>query len=190
MIIIIDAYNLFKQVAQSSLLTEAEIHHFTALLKRYAATTGHRLLVVFDGGPYQFISRTRLSGLELIYAGYKQSADDVIKDLIGEYAQMASLVVSSDREIRQTASAYSMEHISSLEFYKKVRERLQPVHKKSASVDEQLVKIATEAPADLDTLMEMYSTNVPLKQEVQSTRQRKEALAKNEKKKQALLKKL
>ena len=121
MLIIIDGYNLIRQ---SKTLRRYEVKSLEAgrnalfsRLSDYQRIKEHRVTVVFDGwqGEDRFEERDRFKGVDIIYSGYGDYADDVIKRLI-ENSEEETIVVSSDREIISHAENYGKTALSSAEF--------------------------------------------------------------------------
>lgn len=121
MLIIIDGYNLIRQ---SKALRRYEVKSLEAgrnalfsRLSDYQKIKKHRVTVVFDGwqGGERFEERDRFNGVDIIYSGYGDYADDVIKRLI-EKTEEETIVVSSDREIISHAMNYGKTPLSSAEF--------------------------------------------------------------------------
>ncbi|HPD57813.1 MAG TPA: NYN domain-containing protein [Smithellaceae bacterium] len=121
MFIIIDGYNLIRQ---SKTLRRYEVKSLEAgraalfsLLSDYQKIKEHRITVVFDGwqGEQRFEERDRYYDVDIIYSGYGDYADDVIKRMI-ENAEEETIVVSSDREIISFAENYGKTALSSAEF--------------------------------------------------------------------------
>lgn len=193
MIILIDAYNLSKHVLRKPHLTEQEIKRFLLVLKKYADIKKVKLIIIFDGGEFQFTSRRNYNGLDVLYSGYKQTADHVLKDLMQEYVHQDVILISSDRELRDFAKNISVESLSSLEFWVKVKEATTAIAKKQRQVDDnQIYKMIDQKDQQLDDLMMAYSTKVPRKHEEDIERRGSKAIteSKKEKKLGSILKKL
>lgn len=168
MIVIIDAYNLFKQVFKKPHLSEGEIKHLLKKLAAYSAAKKLNLVVVFDGGTFPFVSQERSGNMKIMHSGYRQSADHVIKNLLQE-AKGETILVSSDLELRNAAKAVNIESFSSLDFYGKMEETTGA--KKSQRVntaeDSRFFKLSKDGDSganfELDALMTLYSQKIPTK---------------------------
>jgi uncharacterized protein len=127
--IIIDGYNLIRQSHRLSALDQRELQlGREALLETLAAyrrSAPHKITVVFDGtsAPDLFFSSERTRGIEVTYSHEGESADAVIKQLAARKKEKA-LVVSSDRDIIEYASARGAATISSPEFEHRITEAL------------------------------------------------------------------
>lgn len=168
MIIVIDGYNVLKtMLANSSLVTEKERNAFIRQLQIYGFLKKHKIVVVFDGGPHQWVHKEQVGKIVLIYSGINETADDVIKAYLKDRKTKDILLVSADRELNAWASHFKIPSINGDDFYGLVREALhqknsiQTPHK-TASV---LVKLTEQENEALDALMEEESMKVKMKDE-------------------------
>jgi predicted RNA-binding protein with PIN domain len=123
--ILIDGYNLIRQSEDLSAMERASLEEGReALLKRlalYKRMKGHPITVVFDGthahNPLQ--GRSRCQGINIIFSRPGELADTVIKRLVAREGQRA-VVVTSDKEIADFATAHGAVAIGSVEFEKKM----------------------------------------------------------------------
>lgn len=99
MILIVDAYNVLKQLSSAQYITQAQRDAFIHKLSVYGAHKGHRIIIVFDGGSSKNLEKFRQSGVEVLYAGYSISADEVIKNLCDALRNQQVAVISSDRSL-------------------------------------------------------------------------------------------
>ena len=121
MLIIIDGYNLIRQ---SGTLRRYEVKSLeagrNALFSRlgaYQKIKGHKITVVFDGwqGEERYEERDRYDGVDIIYSGFGEYADDVLKRLAAQTDEEI-IVVSSDREIVSFAQRCGKIALSSADF--------------------------------------------------------------------------
>lgn len=190
MLVIIDAYNLIKHVIKKDYVSESEIKHFIKLFKKYSEKKHNRLKAVFDGGPLAYISRERDGLVEILHSGYSQSADDVIKDILQEYAGQTNVVmISSDIELQKYADKLGIGFLSAKEFYDKVI-NIGPTKSKIEETkrDNQLYK--TSESDGLDELMDIYTKNIQIKKEDFEQQGSRKIGSKKNKKTETLLKKL
>jgi predicted RNA-binding protein with PIN domain len=120
--LIIDGYNLIRQ---SPYLQEIDARDLEAgreaLLESLAAyrqaRPQHKITVVFDGWVAGDLkeSRDRRAGVTIVYSRRGERADEVIKRLLGKERSRA-VVVSSDRELQESANRVSAAWISAPEF--------------------------------------------------------------------------
>jgi predicted RNA-binding protein with PIN domain len=98
--LVIDGYNLIHQSLE--LLTAHEQGQgreaLAAALRIYRQKKGHRLTVVFDGGPEHQTLRSSLGGVPVIYSGGERSADEVIVEL-AQRGGSGLTVVTCDRAL-------------------------------------------------------------------------------------------
>ncbi len=119
--IIIDGYNLIRQSKTLSALDQQDIMlGREALVDRLAAyrkIKPHRITVVFDGrhSPILSVQSNRQNGISMRFSRRGESADDVIKRMAGREREKA-LVVSSDREVADSAACCGAATISARQF--------------------------------------------------------------------------
>ena len=163
MIIIIDGYNLIKQLLSTdAYISEKERHQVLKILSEYAQRKKHTLLVVFDGGPYDWPHKERISQVPIVYSGCNDTADDYIMNYLEEHQTKDILLVSSDHEIGLFASDLDIPSIASHDFFGLVQKAIkEPV---AIELEGEVVTLSDESN-DLDTIMREGSRTVPVKQE-------------------------
>lgn len=154
MIIVIDGYNFLKLLAGNDHVSESERSAFVNLLGRYRARRGHKVIVIFDAGPCTFPLREKQHGVEIIFSGEYQTADDVIINFVQERPNKDILVVTADREIISAVRGGNTEVVDPETFHYKIKEVLQ---KKSSALKKQndgsVTKLSEESNEMLDALM-------------------------------------
>lgn len=198
MIILIDAYNLIKQVLEVSRVSDDQINKFINELKKYSKKKNHHIVLVFDGGFQSFPIREIDGLVEIVYVGYGHSADDFIKDYLEKNHKRDLILVSSDLELKNKAKSLSVEAFDVFEFYNKVKELFEPFDSAQGrkKIDYQaqgsLQKISDESDAELDELMMLDFSAVPLKKEDLQFKIKSQAknIPKKEKKREMILRKL
>lgn len=192
MIIIVDAYNLLRAVPPyKKTITDQERARFIGQLGAYGRRKSHKIVIVFDGGPYEWPYRENMKTVQVVYSGIHESADDYIKNYIETHRAKDLLLVSSDSELNRFAAQLNIPSIDSSSFNQLVHEQSrikESIYKKSDVV----VKLAHDNLIDIDALMLEASKTVPVKSEDfastdKERRAKKERLGKDER---ALLKKL
>jgi hypothetical protein len=158
MIIIIDGYNVLKQLNPNS--SEKTKQHFISQLSSYAERKHHTLIIVFDGGDQPYDYSEHYNKVKVIYSGYKQTADDVIKALLEKMKNEDALLVSSDRELVRYAHRNTIESSDALAFYHLIKPEM-PAGKKSVIIKNG----KKEYDDELSRLMEEESRTVPTKHE-------------------------
>jgi len=101
MIVIVDAYNILKYVHGSDGVGEREKEDFLSVVRVRARMKQYNVIVVFDGGSSSYPLRYDDHGIEVMYAGNRQSADHAIEALCGTYRGREVVVVSADRMLCQ-----------------------------------------------------------------------------------------
>ena len=76
--LVIDGYNLLKNILKIQYVSLRERDQFLKRLSLYAEKKSVQILIVFDGGDVNFNYSERAYGIEIIYSGFIDSADDVI----------------------------------------------------------------------------------------------------------------
>ena len=123
--IIIDGYNLIRQSKKLSDLDLQDIQlgrdALIDLLAAYKKIKAHRITVVFDGTRSPLVSRQRgrRKGITVVFSHSGESADSVIKRMARKESEK-TLVVSSDKDIVQSAEAAGAAVITAPEFEHKL----------------------------------------------------------------------
>ena len=123
--IIIDGYNLIRQSTNLSALDQKDIilgrEALIKMLAAYRKLKPHRITVVFDGhnSPVFSPRRSRQKGISIRFSRGGESADAVIKRMANREREKA-LVVSSDREVADSAASSGAATISSQAFEAKM----------------------------------------------------------------------
>jgi len=195
MIIVIDGYNVLKQVFHEKQISERDRDFFIKQLKKYTKKKGHKIILVFDGGPYDWVSKERDNGVYIVYAGVNSTADDVIKRYLEEHQNLDILLISSDRDINRFAQRLDIEYIDSIDFYAILQKSVKKTVMPKSITQAKAVKISKEENEALDRLMQEASVVVNYKAEDfvnvhELSKSKSEARSKKEKKKLKQLKKL
>ena len=123
--IIIDGYNLIRQSPDLSRLESRDLQTgreaLLDLLAAYKRVKAHRMTVVFDGtrAPGFTPDRDRYKGIAVIFSRHGETADRVIKRMAAREREGA-LVVSSDRDVAQSAQSSGAAIIDSPAFEQKL----------------------------------------------------------------------
>lgn len=117
MLLLIDGYNLLKNILKTSFVEPKKIEIFIGWLMDYAKIKHHEILIFFDGGPYDRPTYEKKdSRVSIQYTGYRKSADDAIKDYLRNTNLNNVLVVTSDRDINLFAQSLGVNSIDSEAF--------------------------------------------------------------------------
>lgn len=187
MIIIIDGYNILKNIYPQQYISGHQRANFIKQLTAYASKKQHSIVLVFDGGssfhPYQEV----FDLVTVVYSGTYQSADEYIKNFFKQHSKQSVLAVTSDRSIITVAKQCHIISMGALDFYSLLQDTLLPEPpKKKLSI---LQKISEDSNLELDALMESIDT-VPYKKEDTTAIIRKIPKSKASKEERKLLQKL
>lgn len=160
MILLIDAYNVLKQIVASDQVTAQEKTAFIATIGRYAKLKNVSIELVFDGGPYGLPDRVSVKNIVISHSGAQESADDVIKTLIHAYKGRDVLLVSTDRELGRYALLHGVQALDSADFYRLVRKALDATEEPPKKGSKDLVKSTETKDPELDALMAEYTVNI------------------------------
>jgi len=191
MVLLIDGYNVLKQVFYDRKVGRQERKDFIAQLGAYGKKKQHKVVLVFDGGPYERDWQEKVAGVYVIYSGTLESADDYIKRYLKKNKELDLLLISSDRELRSAAARCGIESMRSHEFYKAVQDALKSGAGKTAK-ESDIVKLSEDQDLELDELMREGSKKVQSKVEdfVGHKKSRKSKAHRPKKKERKKLKKL
>ena len=123
--IIIDGYNMIRQSPGLRDLDRMDIQQgreaLIDWLAVYKRIRPHKITVIFDGSNAPALSARRdfIKGIAIRFSRGGETADAVIKRMARQEKEQA-LVVSSDREIVETAKSHGAAAISSPEFEEKL----------------------------------------------------------------------
>lgn len=157
MLIIIDAYNLLKQIIKSSIATTQERDQFINIIKRYAKATNNYIILVFDGGSDNYPTKTSKENIDIVYSGYKKSADQYIKEFISDSKDKNMILVSSDNKIVKSAQINHVVSFDSMAFYDLLLEQKNKSKETIIKTNEQLKKLTENTNPELDNLMKEAS---------------------------------
>jgi len=191
MILLIDAYNVLKQILPAEKIGQRERKEFIDSLGRYAKIRQHKVILVFDGGPYDRPTKERVSGIYVVYAGWSESADDYIKRYLKEHKSLDILLISSDRDLRNTARRCKIESVRSRDFYKTMQVALKEGASKKTKETE-VIKTIAGYDEELDKIMREGSKVVHKKVEdfIAHKKSRKSKAQKPSKKERKKIKKI
>lgn len=165
MIILIDAYNLFKTVLHVQFISDTQRIQFLHCFEKYAQLRpNNQVILVFDGGANLFESEQLYQHITIIYAGAMQSADDVIKKKLSIYQGYDILLITCDRELRKYGARYQIESLGSLEFYKILQNVLTQKNEQQVVIAQTICKTSQEKNIEIDRLMELGSRKLMVKE--------------------------
>src|SRR5579871_5765303 len=111
MILVVDAYNVLKQVSSTTNITQKIRSRFIQDNAHYGKARNHSMVLVFDAGPTQWPHKESVHGVQVVYSGATMSADDYIKEYIQSHKGHELLLVSSDRALCLWALKYRVESL-------------------------------------------------------------------------------
>lgn len=165
--LLIDGYNVLKMVYPHAHIDEHERDKFITRMIRYARLSGNTPYIIFDGGDDIRPTLYRQNGIIIVYSGYRESADTVIKNLLEEEQSNEVILISTDRELNKYAENFDIPSMDATVFYGYIRDRLnQHDHKKTTHARQkgQLQKYEHQVSShELDMLMEEAARNVMYK---------------------------
>jgi hypothetical protein len=162
MVLIIDAYNMLKQLVRERDVSESQRIHFITLLKKYAQRKRHTLVVVFDGGQYQWVHKEHMGAIQVVYSGVRHTADEYITHYLQEHHTKDVLLISADHELRLVAARLSIPCIDPMDFYALIQQALSS-QEIGSLYESQLIKLNGAQVHDVDIVMEQASKRVPVK---------------------------
>jgi predicted RNA-binding protein with PIN domain len=165
MIIVVDAYNLLRSVPPyKKTITDRERMQFIARLSAYGRRKGHKVVIVFDGGPHEWPFKEHMKTVTIVYSGIHESADDYIKEYIEAHHMKDLLLVSSDSELNRCADRLNIPSIDSSTFAHLVYQELS-TKQVALHTQDDVVKLHEGGTVDIDALMMEASKVVPQKSE-------------------------
>ena len=166
MIIIVDAYNLLRAVPPyKKTITDTERAQFIKSLSAYGRRKGHKIVIVFDGGPHEWPFRENMKTVTVVYSGIHETADDYIKEYVQAHKAKDLLLVTSDSELNRFAAQLQIPSIDSSSFSQLVYEGLRVQEVVAQKKDDEVVKLAHDNHNYIDELMMQASKSVPIKSE-------------------------
>lgn len=162
-IIIIDAYNFLKSISAHKQVDDFVIQSWVVRFKDYMKLRGNKIILVFDAGPFFYQTSEMRGGVQVVYAGHSQTADDVLKIWLERNADQDVLLITSDRQIRDHGLNLGVLSISSQDFYKvfnSVMQQEEIVEQKFAKTVFKTKVGGEKSDFDLDQMMEQASRSL------------------------------
>lgn len=121
MIVIVDGYNLLKQVFHKIKgkldLQREQLINELSIYKNKKYPEIKEMVLVFDGGTEKHAERQVRNGIIIVFAGQKQSADDYILDFVQKNKNQELLLVTKDIELKRLCAQYNVDSIDVFDFY-------------------------------------------------------------------------
>ena len=156
MTIIIDGYNVLKTIHATSCIDDDEREQFIHQIAHYAKLSHNKVFIVFDGGGGVRPTFYPRNGIIVIYSGYRDSADDVIKNIVDREQRRDVMLVSTDRELNRYAAELDVPSIDSTVFYGHMQGRLRSEEhtaQQQKQVDSIRKRLGHESSEEIDALM-------------------------------------
>lgn len=159
--IIIDAYNLLKQLS-SGTIGEHERRRFITTMKSYSIKKHHKVTIVFDGGSFKRPFWEDFDDVRVVYSGFELSADDYIKQCMPALHANNALIVTADRAICMVADRYDIVSINPSDFMRFVHKAVDTSMHVAIHGDDKArpLRAQTQKTESLDALMEQASAVV------------------------------
>jgi hypothetical protein len=124
--VIIDGHNLLwsiRNTEEDLSITDAGL---CRILDSYFRITGDKAEIIFDGiGPPNKTEFNDIKNIEVTFSGKTSDCDAVIEDrIVASTAPKRLTVISSDRRLRDAASARKSAAVKSEDFWDEVKKRL------------------------------------------------------------------
>lgn len=122
MIILIDGYNLLKQLFPK--LKENLEKQKNQLIKQLGYYKNKKfpevkeIIIVFDGGLLRHATREIHSGIVVIYSGQNSTADDWIIDFAEKNKEKEILLITLDKNLISSCQKYGVDSLNIFDFYK------------------------------------------------------------------------
>lgn len=122
------------------------------LLGKYREKKGHKIVIIFDAGPYIWPLKEKQKGIQVFFSGQHQTADDLIIQFVQEHPTKEIMVITADRKIKDAVKSELVEIIEPLYFYGKIKDSLETdqTHKKNKH---QIIKLTQDSNEEVDALM-------------------------------------
>ncbi len=120
MIILIDGYNLLRQIfPKSKRLLDQQRNHLVKQLSIYRTkkTNIKEIVLVFDAGPFGHATREIQHGITIVFSGQKSNADNWIHNFVKRNKGKEILLISRDRELVLRCEKHNAKSMDVLEFY-------------------------------------------------------------------------
>ncbi|KKP23892.1 MAG: hypothetical protein SZ59_C0003G0116 [candidate division TM6 bacterium GW2011_GWF2_28_16] len=121
MIVIIDGYNLLKQVFHKIKgkldLQRDQLINELSFYKSKKHPEIKEIVVVFDGGTEKHAERQINKGIVVVFSGQRQSADEYILDFVKKNKNKEILLVTKDAELKKLCAQYNVDAVDVFDFY-------------------------------------------------------------------------
>ncbi len=124
--VIIDGHNLLWSIKNTEDFTSITDAGMCRILDSYFGLVGDKAEIIFDGiGPPNKTEFDNIKNLEVTFSGRRTDCDTVIEQrILDSTAPKRLTIVSSDRRLRDAASARKAADVKSEDFWNEVKKRL------------------------------------------------------------------
>jgi len=189
MILLIDGYNILKRQHGVRFIDDAIRARFIRNVAGYARYSGNKVVIVFDGQAQDDAFERHGRGVQVVYSGSRETADDYIKRYVEKHSSKDLMLVTSDRELNGVADRYKIPSLDAHEFVHVLR-YCESERSGQAAAQTPLIKSTSEEQPELDELMATASKTIQPKSDDVKIVNRKSSAQKMSKKERELLKKV
>ena len=101
MILLIDGYNILKRQYRVRMISEVMRTRFIKGIAAYTRQSGNKVVIVFDGMAQDDAYEEYGRGVQVVYSGTRETADDYIKRYVEKHHTKDLMLVTSDRELNR-----------------------------------------------------------------------------------------
>lgn len=159
MLVILDGYNLLKQVFHTSSLNESERNSALTRIAARARVKKYHVLVVFDGYHAEYAPRTVYGTTTVVYSGARRSADEYIIEYVRAIREHC-IVVTGDRALAQAIRSHRCEIMSPHLYWETICASDKAVSKPPEQKTHGIRKLSDSSSRGLDALMEQAARGV------------------------------
>lgn len=146
MIVIIDGYNMIG-FSQGPRVNDAVRDQFVRKISSYAAkrvgSGVKQAVLVFDGGALRYPEKERRGRLEVVFAGYQESADDWIVGFCAQHRAHECVVITNDRGLSERVMLEKAFVVGVEDFSRKVEAALSLSESTTASNNQSIVEYSS-----------------------------------------------
>ena len=192
MVIVIDGYNLLKQMfPRVKGQLDKQRHNFIKQLgvyKKCKKDSIKEIIVVFDGGLLGHATREIHSGISVIFSGQKSCADEWIIKYVNKNPSKSLIIVTLDKELIEQCKRDNVDVVNVFDFYNIVnnalREDIELNLKKSVKYDVQKYDFDNFDNIDGDQKVKNQTLDLLMEQvAIDKYKKEKDSLDTNERKK-------
>ncbi len=182
MIILIDGYNLLKQIFPKERggldQQRSQLVRQLGLYKKNKGADITEIILVFDAGPFSRASREIRGGIIVMFSGQKSTADEWIEEYVEAHPSHEIHLITMDRKLREACNRANVHPFGVLEFYTLLQNNIYEQSAPEAIIESGLKKYQNNdawipdldedeyASENVDALMAQTSHKTPKKNEL------------------------